>query len=143
MAKKNPETPWWKVLLTDILAVFLLMLVPFIGPLPGPGGTPLLIAGFGLLAINHDWADNAVIYIQKHSLSLRHVVFPDVTWVKWTWDLTALMLLVVGTALNIYAENWLLKGLSIGIMASSTTLFMFNRDRLTWLDKFLKRTGKK
>lgn len=143
MAKKNPETPWWKVLLTDILAVFLLMLVPFLGPLPGPGGIPLLIAGFGLLAINHDWADNAVLYIQKHSISLRHVVFPNVTWVKWAWDITALMLLLGGTALNIYAENWFFKGISIGIMASSTTLFMLNRDRLTWLDKFLKRTGKK
>lgn len=143
MAKKNPETPWWKVLLTDMLAVLLLALVPFLGPLPGPGGIPLLIAGFGLLAINHDWADNAVVYIQKHSVSLRHVVFPNITWVKWVWDITALTLLLGGTALNFAADNWFWKGLSIGIMASSTTLFMLNRNRLDWLDKLLKRTGKK
>ena len=143
MAKKNPETPWWKVLLTDTLGVLLLILVPFLGPLPGPGGIPLLIAGFGLLAINHDWADNAVVYVGKHSESLRHVVFPNVTWVKWSWDFFALFLLLSGTWLNFNAENWFLKGISIGIMASSTTLFMLNRDRLIWLDKLLRRTGKK
>lgn len=144
MAKKNPETPWWKVLATDTLGVLLLLLVPIVGPLPGPGGIPLLIAGFGLLAVNHDWADGAVEYVKKHSESLRNVVFPDINWVKWTWDLTALLLLAGGTWLNfVAADNLLLKGLSIAIMASSTTLFMLNRDRISWLDKFLRRTGKK
>lgn len=144
MAKKNPETPWWKVLLTDTLGVLLLMLVPFIGPLPGPGGIPLLIAGFGLLAVNHDWADGAVDYVKIHSESLRKVIFPDITWVKWSWDLFVVFLLVFGTWLNIIAtDNWFLKGISIGVMASSTTLFMFNRDRITWLDNLLRRKGKK
>lgn len=143
MAKKNPDTHWLKVLATDALGVLLLLLVPVIGPLPGPGGIPLLIAGFGLLAINHDWADGAVLYVQKHSESLRKVVFPDITWAKWSWDLFALFLLLGGTWLNFNAENWFLKGISIGIMASSTTVFMLNRDRLVWLDKLLRRTGKK
>lgn len=144
MAKKNPNTPWWKVLATDTLGVLLLLLVPVVGPLPGPGGIPLLIMGFGLLAINHDWADGAVEYIKKHSESLRNVIFPNITWVKWSWDLFAVLLLVGGTWLNIIAaDNWLLKGMSIAIMASSTTLFMLNRDRISWLDKFLRRTGKK
>jgi hypothetical protein len=143
MAKKNPNTPWWKVFLTDTLGVFLLILVPFVGPLPGPGGIPLLIAGFGLLAINHDWADGAVDYVKKHSESLRNIIFPDVVWVKWAWDLFAVILLTGGTWLNFVADNWFFKGMSIAIMASSTTLFMLNRDRIIWLDKFLRRTGKK
>lgn len=143
MAKKNPDTPWWKVLATDTLGVLLLMLVPVLGPLPGPGGIPLLIAGFGLLAVNHDWADGAIVYVKKHSESLRNVVFPDITWVKWSWDVFAVFLLGLGTYLNVVAEHWLIKGLSIGVMASSTTLFMLNRGRIVWLDKVLRRTGKK
>jgi hypothetical protein len=143
MAKKNPNNPWWKVLITDILGVLLLALVPFLGPLPGPGGIPLLIAGFGLLAINHDWADGAVDYVKIHSESLRKVIFPDITWVKWSWDIFAALLLAGGTWLNIIAtDNWFWKGISIAVMASSTTLFMLNRDRISWLDKFLRRTGK-
>jgi hypothetical protein len=142
MPRKNPETPVWKVILTDILGVFLLLLVPVIGPLPGPGGIPLLLSGFGLLAINHDWADGAVDYVKLHSESLRNVIFPDNFWVKWGWDIFAVFLLVGGTWLNFVAEGWFLRGLSYGIMASSTTLFMLNRDRITWLDNFLRRTGK-
>jgi len=143
MAKKNPNTPWWKVLATDTLGVLLLLLVPFLGPLPGPGGIPLIIAGFGLLAVNHDWADNAIIYVKRHSESLRAVVFPNIMWVKWSWDLLSILLLSFGTYLNFTAEHWLIRGISIGIMASSTTIFMLNRGRIDWLDKQLRRTGKK
>ncbi len=143
MRKKNTDNPWWKVLATDTLGVLLLILVPFLGPLPGPGGIPLLVAGFGLLAVNHDWADSAIVYIKKHSESLRNIVFPDITWVKWSWDIFAVFLLSLGTYLNVVAEHWLIKGLSVGIMATSTTLFMLNRGRIDWLDKALRRTGKK
>ncbi len=143
MARKNPDTHILKVILTDTLGVLLLILVPILGPLPGPGGIPLLISGFGLLAINHDWADGAVDYVKLHSESLRKVIFPDVLWAKWSWDIFAVLLLFGGTWLNIIAEGWFLKGLSYGVMASSTTLFMLNRDRITKLDNFLRRTGKK
>jgi hypothetical protein len=143
MAKKNNGNSRWKVLATDTLGVCCLILVPFVGWLPGPGGIPLLIAGFGLLAVNHDWADDAVNYVQQHSESLRGIVFPDRKWIKLAWDVLVLILLVGGTALNFAAENIIVKGISIGIMAGSTTIFMFNRDRISWLDKQLRRTGKK
>lgn len=143
MARKQNNNSLLKVIITDMAGVGCLMLVPFLGPLPGPGGIPLLVAGFGLLAANHDWADDAIVYIKKHSTSLRNVVFPNVTWVKWSWDLFALFLISFGTWLNFVAEHWLLKGMSIGIMASASTVFMLNRDRLDWLDKALRRTGKR
>lgn len=143
MARKQNNNSLLKVILTDTAGVGCLMLVPFLGPLPGPGGIPLIIAGFGLLAANHDWADDAIVYVKKHSTTLRDVVFPNVTWVKWSWDLFALSLVSFGTWLNIIAEHWLLKGMSIGIMASASTIFMFNRNRLEWLDKALRRTGKR
>ena len=143
MAKKNPDTPWWKVLATDTLGVLLLLLVPFLGPLPGPGGIPLILGGFSLLAINHDWADGAIHYVKKHSVSLRHIVFPDITWVKWSWDIFSVLLLMSGTYLNIVADHWFFKAMSIGMMAGSTTVFIMKRNRINILDKFLRRTGKK
>ena len=143
MAKKNPETPWWKILATDALGVLLLLLVPLLGPLPGPGGIPLILAGFSLLAINHDWADGAIAYVKKHSVSLRGIVFPDTPWVKWSWDIVSVVLLISGTYLNVVADHWLLKAMSIGLMTGFTTIFILNRNRINALDKFLKRTGKK
>lgn len=143
MARKQNNNTLIKVILTDMAGVGCLMLVPFLGPLPGPGGIPLIVAGLGLLAANHDWADDAIVYVKKRSSSLRKIVFPDITWVKWSWDLFSLSLISFGTWLNIVAEHWLLKGMSIGIMASASTIFMLNRDRLDWLDKTLRRSGKR
>lgn len=143
MPKKNPNNPWWKVLATDTLGVLLLILVPILGPLPGPGGIPLLLAGFGLLAINHDWADGAIHYVKKHSTTLREVFFPNIIWAKRSWDLLAFLLLVGGTYLNIESEYWLLKLVSLGIIGSSTTIFILNRNRISLLDKFIRRTGSK
>jgi hypothetical protein len=143
MARKQNDNSLAKVILTDLAGVGCLILVPILGPLPGPGGIPLLLAGFGFFAVNHDWADDAVHYIKKHSESLQSVIFPDKTLIKWAWDVTAVLILVTGALMNIYAEHWFFSAMSYGVMAGSTTLFMLNRNRLAWLDKALRRTGKR
>ncbi len=143
MSRKQNGNSLFKVVLTDAAGVGCLMLVPFLGPLPGPGGIPLILAGFGLLAVNHDWADDAIHYVKKHSESLQAIIFPDRPLVKAAWDLLALVIFSSGLWVNIVAEHWLLKGLSIGTMAGASTIFMLNRNRLAWLDKQLRRTGKK
>jgi hypothetical protein len=102
-----------------------------------------LLTGLGLLAINHDWADDMIHYVKKHSENLEKMIFPNVTWIKWAWDLAAAAMLIIGVFLNITAEWWILSALSYGIMAGSTTLFMLNRQRLAWFDKLLRRRGKK
>jgi hypothetical protein len=137
------KPPKYKVILTDTAGVMLLMLVPFLGPLPGPGGIPLLLAGLGLLALNHDWAKDALVYAKKHSESLRNVFFPNIPWVKWAWDIFAVSLLIGGTIMNFLVHgNTFLVLVSIVIMASSTTIFMLNRNRLDWLYKALKKASK-
>jgi len=137
------KNPLWKVILYDFIGVILLILVPILGPLPGPGGIPLLLAAFGFFAVNHDWADNVIHYIKKHSENLQEVIFPDNKFAKWSWDIISVLLLGAGIWLNTVATFWLFEGLGIGIMAGATTIFMLNRSRLEWLDKFLRRTGKR
>ena len=145
MPEKIPKrkNPLWKVFLTDMLGILCLILVPFLGPLPGPGGIPLLLAGFGFLAVNHDWADDAIHFVKKHSENLLGYFFPDKTLIKWAWDIFAVLVLLGGLALNLTAEWWLLKGLSYGVMAGASTIFMLNRGRLDWLDAQLRKFGKK
>ena len=141
MSKRR--NPLWKVVVYDMLGVGCLILVPFLGPLPGPGGIPLILAGFGFLAVNHDWADDAIHFVKKHSESLLSVFFPDKPLIKWSWDVFAISVFIVGLWLNLTAEWWLLKGLSYGIMAGSSTVFMLNRGRLDWLDSQVRKFGKK
>jgi hypothetical protein len=143
MARKNNNNSVLKVIITDAAGVGCLLLVPVLGPLPGPGGIPLILAGFGFLAVNHDWADNAIRYVKKNSDNLLKTFFPDRPMIKWAWDVFSIIVLGLGLWLNLTAEWWLLKGLSYGVMASASTIFMLNRQRLDWLDKQLRRTGKR
>lgn len=146
MSKKFPlkrKNPLWKVILWDLAGLICLLLVPILGPLPGPGGIPLLLAGFGFFAVNHDWADDAIHFIKQHSESLQKMIFPNKKPIMWAWDIFVLILFSSALWINIVAEHWLLKGLSIGAMAGATTIFMLNRDRLAWLDNQLRRTGKR
>jgi len=143
MARKQNDNPLWKVIVTDLAGVGLLILVPILGPLPGPGGIPLLLAAFGMFAVNHDWADDVIHQIKTHSENLQKVMFPNNPKIMWAWDILAFVMLSGGLWLSFTAEHWIIKGLSIGAMAGATTLFMLNRDRLSWLDRFLRRTGKR
>lgn len=143
MARKKNGNSLLKIIVMDLAGLGCLALVPILGPLPGPGGIPLLLAGFGFLAVNHDWADDAIHFVKTHSESLLKVFFPDKPLIKWTWDIVSVLILLGGLWLNLTAEWWFLSGLSYGIMAGSSTLFMMNRGRLDWLDKQLRRTGKR
>jgi hypothetical protein len=127
----------------DIAGIGCLLLVPFLGPLPGPGGIPLLLAGFGLLAVNHDWADDAILYVKKHSDSLTKVIFPDRTLIKWSWDIGLTGVFIFGLWVETLSESFFFTILGLLINASATTLFMFNRGRLDWLNNQLRKFGRK
>jgi hypothetical protein len=137
------KNPIWKVVLYDIAGIGCLLLVPFLGPLPGPGGIPLLLAGFGLLAVNHDWADDAILYVKKHSDSLIKVIFPDRTIIKWLWDIGLVALFIFGLWVETLSESFFFTILGLLINATATTLFMFNRGRLDWINTQLRKFGRK
>lgn len=143
MEKKRQKRSLLKVILTDLAGIGCLLLVPFLGPLPGPGGIPLILAGVGLLATNHDWADNAIHYVKKHSTSLQSLLFPNKTLIKWLWDVLAITGLILGWWMNASASRAIYTALSISIFATASTIFMLNRNRITWLDQQVKRIGKK
>ncbi len=132
--------PLWKIILSDLAGIGCLLLVPVLGPLPGPGGIPLVIAGLGFLSLNHKSAERLLAYVKKHSDSLRNIIFPDKKWTKRAWDMTAIVVLAIGTYLNFQSgENNILKIFSIVVMASSTTIFVLNRNRIDWIDKKMRK----
>lgn len=140
MSNKSRGNSLLKLMATDAAGIGCLILVPIIGPLPGPGGIPLIIAGLGLLAQNHEFARNWLKYVKKHSDSTREIIFPNVTWTKWGWDIISFILLVAGTWASFqFDDNRLLKIMAVGVLASSSTVFMMNRNRIDTLEKFLGR----
>ncbi len=137
-SESKKPTSILKIIATDLAGITCIILVPILGPLPGPGGIPLLLSGLGLLAVNHEFARRWLHYAKKHSKSITSIAFPDITLVKWAWDMLAVSLLLGGLLLSFRSEWWLFRGLSIGIMATSSTIFMLNRNRIAKLDSFFR-----
>lgn len=120
---------------TDLAGYTCLFLVPFVGWLPGPGGIPLLLTGLGLLSLNNPWAEKMLHYVQTHSESLRGIIFPNKKLVQWFWDIFVIALMIGGYILDVRTSGLFLRGVSIGMYASASTIFMLNRNRLRWLEK--------
>lgn len=55
------------VLLVDTIAVLLLLTALAIGWLPATPGIPIALAGLGLLAINHEWANLILLRIKSEA----------------------------------------------------------------------------
>ena len=141
MSKRR--NPLWKVIAYDIAGITCLILVPFLGPLPGPGGIPLLLAGFGLLAVNHDWADDAILFVKKHGDNLIKVFFPDNTWIKWAWYIGLVGVFIFGIWVETCGDSFWFTIFGLLFNAAATTLFMFNRGRLDWINDQLRKFGRK
>lgn len=124
-----------KRIAVDIAGYLCLILVPFVGWLPGPGGIPLLLLGLGLLSINNEWAKKMLHYVRQHSESLRDIFFPDKKLIQWAWDFFVVLLVVTAIIIDVTTSGIILRGLSIGLFALASTTFMFNRHRLRWLEK--------
>lgn len=121
----------------DILGVICILLAFLLGPLPGPGGIPLLIAGLSLLSIHNPWAKNLLDYARKHSTSFRAILFPRKKHIELLWDCTAFVLIGVWITVLLIDISSFAKAISTVLLTSSIVILVCNRSRI---DKILKKT---
>lgn len=138
MAKHSPG----KRLAIGALGIFLILIAPIVGVLPGPGGIPLILTGLGLLSINEPWAQKLLMYAQKHSESVQEIFFPPNKLIQWAWDLFVLALIVGGTLINIYIDQGLIRFISLPMFGVSTFLFLLNRQRIEWINKKIRKQNR-
>ena len=81
-----------KLILFDTLAGICFIGVLLFGWLPGPGGIPLLLAGLGFLAVNHDWAERWLETVKVKGKSFKTIIFPPNLWVRRIYDLLSVSL---------------------------------------------------
>ncbi len=74
--KRQPKTVRKPFVLT--LGLFLVVISPFTGILPGPGGIPIFLLGVAILASEFDWADRFKKFMLHH--------MP--TWIRRYWRFT-------------------------------------------------------
>lgn len=74
--KRQPKTVRQPFVL--VLGLFLVIISPFTGVLPGPGGIPIFLLGVAILASEFDWADRFKKFVLHHAPA----------WVRRYWRFT-------------------------------------------------------
>ena len=126
-------------ILIDLAGFGLLLLVPFLGPLPGPGGIPLILASLALLSMNHEWAKQLRHRIAQGGGTLSKRFFPDRSEVKLLYDLITLCLVGYGVWLLFNKQNNFDLLLAYSVSTSGMLIFGLNRNRFDRLEAFVRR----
>ena len=130
MVKQSPRHGLLKRLAIDIAGFGLMILAPFLGWLPGPGGIPLFLAGLGLVSINHHWARRLL-----NAFDVRRMEFTDkYLMAGWMFslalDVICFILLCAGVYVSFTNDNILIRGVSIGIGMTAFIIILSNQKRL-------------
>lgn len=138
----SKQQSFWKRTTTDLAGGLLILAGLASGWLPGPGGIPLILAGLGLLSLNHTWAKRWMKFIQEQGSNFWDKFFDVHPLLKAIYDLMSVGL-VVGAILilNTVTKNWL-KSVAIIMIFSGITLFLGNRQRLKNLTSWVKNKQK-
>jgi uncharacterized membrane protein len=118
-----------KAILTDVLGVLLMVIAPFLGWLPGPGGIPLFLAGLGLLAINHEWARKWLKDFDKKRLKFTEKYLLGNPLIRWTLDVAAVIAFATGIWLMLSTNNLVLRGAGTAMLSLSIIVILINQKR--------------
>lgn len=132
-----------KRIFTDFAGYFLVILSPFVGLLPGPGGIALFLGGLGLLSLNNRWARQLREYFMKHGGKIIKLLFPRNATIEWLYDVLVVVLLALASVL-VWRRSaiWQLS-LAIGGYFAALFIALMNRDRAGAVKRRRKRTTKK
>jgi branched-subunit amino acid transport protein AzlD len=122
----------------DVLGVLLVLSSGLLGWLPGPGGIPLLIAGLGLLAVNHEWAKRWLESVRSNGFTIFDRVINHSRLTQWAVDIAALLLLIL-LAQSIRVNHGFVRSISISLVITTTIILLANRHRYRWLKQHLLR----
>lgn len=132
-----------KIIAFDTLAVLCFIGVILFGWLPGPGGIPLFLLGLSLLAVNHDWAERWLETARHKGMSFKKWLFPDIQWIRHTYDVLSVSIMIIGGILLVKSDNRYLEGFAVVIIFTSLFVFLVNRERLDKFSDIFKKRSKK
>jgi hypothetical protein len=113
----------------DVAGFTLVMLSLLLGWLPGPGGIPLMLAGLGLLSINHAWARRIRDTLIANGSKVAKLIFPDNRTIQFAYDIFA-GILIVSIILMLQASQAYLTYILSGIVSfAAVGILLINRQR--------------
>ncbi|CAN5374896.1 hypothetical protein BH10PAT3_BH10PAT3_7550 [soil metagenome] len=128
-----------KIILLDGLAALCFIGVILFGWLPGPGGIPLFLAGLGLLAVNHDWAERWLETAKHKGKTFKKILFPDKKWVRHSYDAGSAVIFFTALYIFFTTQNRIISALCVAAACFSVFIFLVNRERLDKLSTAFKK----
>ncbi len=118
-----------RALLIDILGFSCIIIAPFLGWIPGPGGIPLLIIGLSLLANNHEWAEKLLQKVKDRTSSAASKVTEASPAVQWAIDIGSVILIAVAVTVITQATKSLITTAAISFIIAGVVLLATNQNR--------------
>lgn len=129
-----------KALIVDIIGFALIMIAPFLGWLPGPGGIPLLILGLSLLATNHEWAERLMARVKDKVAQANKQVTEASPATKWGIDIMSIVFIAGGVLLMTQFTKSIIVTSGVSFLIAAVIMLASNQNRYkkAW-NKFSKK----
>jgi hypothetical protein len=118
-----------RVILIDCLGFTCIIIAPFLGWIPGPGGIPLLILGLGLLSQNHAWAERLLASVKERAGRATSKVAEASPAVRWAIDAGSLVLISIAVIIITNVTRSVFKTAAISLIAAGVVLLLTNQNR--------------
>jgi hypothetical protein len=138
MPKKKINRPIHHLVAIDIAGGFLIIISPLTGLLPGPGGIPIFLAGLGLLALNHEWAENIFKNFDKKRIEWTNKYLMASPRVSQTIDAVGIVLVAAGLYVAVTQDNFIIRGLGLGTFSLTLIILLSNQKRFERIRKSFK-----
>lgn len=133
-----------KRLAIDIAGFGLIIISPFLGWLPGPGGIPIFLAGLGILSLNYDWAENLLKDFEKKRVEFTDKYLMTDKKTSRIIDTLSILIIVAGIIAVVYIDNFILRLLSFGALTLGVLILISNQKRIDRIvSKFKSKSNQK
>lgn len=139
MTTAQKERPLYQRILIDIAGFGLMIIAPFLGWLPGPGGIPLFLAGLGLVATNHVWAENLLKDFDRRRTEFTDKYLMASPRISRSIDAVMILALIGGAYIMFTVDPLLIRGIGIALVSLSFIILLSNQKRFERLAKFFKK----
>lgn len=143
MNKPRKDRPLYQRIAIDVAGFGLMIIAPFLGWLPGPGGIPLFIAGLGLVALNHEWAANLLRDFEEKRQELTDKYLMTSPRVSLTVDALSVVLFGVGLYIAVSQDALILRGAGLGLASITLIITLSNQKRFERIAAWFKKTRHK
>ena len=139
MNKRKKNRPLYQRIAFDIAGFGLMIAAPFLGWLPGPGGIPMFVAGLGLVALNHEWAENMLRDFEKKREAYTEKYLMASPKVSLTIDIAGLLIMVAGAFVAINTTSSLIRLIAFGSISLTIIVLLSNQKRFERIWTLIKK----